>query len=151
MYCGYRCQISATKCAVFDNGSAALLSERAVCNFDRCTIVGNGEGIMSAGSPNAVGLRQSILAFNTGIPVGQGSSPCDVGANCCDVFGNSGGDYVGCLAGQNGINGNFSLDPGFCDYSGGDFRPRADSPCAEGNHPDGADCDRIGASAAGCD
>ena len=103
---------------------------------------------MGTGCYTWVDLRQSIIAFNTGIPVRQHA--CTLQIECSDVYGNTEGDYVGCLAGKNGVEGNFSLDPGFCDYAGRDFRPRADSPCAPGNHPDGTDCGRIGAFAAGC-
>ena len=31
------------------------------------------------------------------------------------MFGNEGGDWVGCLAGQGDVRGNFTLDPLFCD------------------------------------
>lgn len=29
-----------------------------------------------------------------------------VAATCCDFYGNAGGDWVGCVAGMNGVNGN---------------------------------------------
>lgn len=40
---------------------------------------------------------------------------------CCDLFGNEGGDWVGCIAGLLGTDGNISEDPAFCDAQGGDF------------------------------
>ena len=60
--------------------------------------------------------------------------------SCCDVHGNAGGDWVGCIADQDGINGNFSADPLCCNDEGGDFTLRSDSPCLPGRHPDGEDC-----------
>jgi hypothetical protein len=69
---------------------------------------------------------------------------------CSDIWGNSGGDYVDCLAGMNGLNGNFSADPLLCNPDFGDFALQVDSPCAPGNHPAGADCGTIGAREPGC-
>lgn len=46
---------------------------------------------------------------------------------------------------------NFSVDPLFCGVSGSEnFFLRADSPCAPGNHPTGADCGLIGPLSVGC-
>jgi hypothetical protein len=45
---------------------------------------------------------------------------------CTNIWGNHGGDWVGCVADQAHIDGNFSADPLFCDADLGDFtsRPR---------------------------
>jgi hypothetical protein len=69
---------------------------------------------------------------------------------CTNVFGNEFGDWVDCLAGFDGVNGNFSADPFFCDPDNGDFTLSAQSPCLPGNHPDGVDCGLIGAFGQGC-
>ena len=46
------------------------------------------------------------------------------------MYGNAGGDYVGCIAGQVGIpQGNMFVDPLFYDRTNGDFTLRSDSPC----------------------
>ena len=77
---------------------------------------------------------------------------CEPGSSavlsCADVFGNAGGDWVGCLAGQSGTNGNFSADPLFCDAAGGDLTLDAGSPCAPEHSPSG--CDLVGALPVGC-
>jgi hypothetical protein len=65
---------------------------------------------------------------------------------CCDVYGNGGGDWVGCIADQYGENGNFSADPLFCDAENGNFTLCADSPCAAA-----AGCGLVGAFGIGCD
>jgi hypothetical protein len=71
---------------------------------------------------------------------------------CCDIYGNSGGDWVGCIASQNGVNGNISADPLFCHTPTGDFSVEACSPCLPGHHPYHYDCSGIiGALGAGCD
>jgi hypothetical protein len=95
-------------------------------------------------------LDNSIVAFNLSTDedpavVCDGTSSVQVA--CCDVFGNNGGDYVGCLQGLLGLNGNISQDPLFCDPIEGDLRLRDDSPCAEENNPQ---CGQIGAWPAGC-
>jgi hypothetical protein len=70
--------------------------------------------------------------------------------NCCDIFGNAGGDWVGCVTQQHGTNGNFSACPSFCHAAMGDFHLCDDSPCLRGNRPDGYDCHQIGAWGQGC-
>ena len=90
-------------------------------------------------------ISHSILSGGT-----NGAAVCDGGSialSCCNVVGNSGGDYVGCLAGQNGVNGNFSLDPAFCDPAAGDYTLRSDSPCAP---PGVTGCGLVGALPVGC-
>jgi hypothetical protein len=76
-----------------------------------------------------------------------GDVASDPALTCCDVYGNAGGDWVGCIADQYGINGNFSEDPLFCDMSGGDLTLCANSPCL----PTGNSCGvLIGAHDQGC-
>jgi predicted outer membrane repeat protein len=64
---------------------------------------------------------------------------------CSDIHGNAGGDWVGCIAGQGSINGNFSEDPVFCDAMNEDFQLRSDSPCLSG-----PGCGQVGALGLGC-
>ena len=63
---------------------------------------------------------------------------------CCDVYGNVGGDWVGPIADQLGLDGNFSADPCFCDAESGDFHLWNYSPCAQEG------CGLIGAWPVGC-
>ncbi|MFH1680199.1 MAG: hypothetical protein ABIH26_06075 [Candidatus Eisenbacteria bacterium] len=94
---------------------------------------------------SSIFLDNSIVAFGGEGPVLQ----CDFGGSaelvCCDVYGNSGGDWVGCIADQAGLYGNFSKDPLFCNAEAGDFSLCADSPCA-----DAPDCGPVGAFGVGC-
>ncbi|MFH1681566.1 MAG: right-handed parallel beta-helix repeat-containing protein [Candidatus Eisenbacteria bacterium] len=69
---------------------------------------------------------------------------------CCDLHGNPGGDWIGLIADQYGVEGNISADPLFCDPHAGDLTLAASSPCLPGNHPDGHDCGLIGALGHGC-
>lgn len=91
-------------------------------------------------------LRNTIIAYSVGraIYCPQGEAAF---LTCCDLFGNAGGDWVGCVAGQNGQNGNISADPLFCDAPAGDLRLHTGSPCS----PEHAgDCGLIGAWPVGC-
>ncbi|MCH7878211.1 MAG: dockerin type I repeat-containing protein, partial [candidate division Zixibacteria bacterium] len=49
---------------------------------------------------------------------------------CSDIFGNAGGNWVGCIAGLDSTNGNFSLDPYFCDTTTLDLTLQPGSPCS---------------------
>jgi hypothetical protein len=72
----------------------------------------------------------------------------DVIVSCCNIFGNSEGDWTDNIVDQLGVDGNISLDPMFCDTSASDFRISEDSPCAPSNNDCGV---RIGALDVGCD
>ena len=68
--------------------------------------------------------------------------------SCTDIFGNAGGNWTSCIADQLGINGNFSLNPQFCNAGGRDYRLAQGSPCTAANAPAG--CGLIGAFPIGC-
>jgi predicted outer membrane repeat protein len=122
----------------------------AVCTVRRCTFVGNtattgGSGIAVENAD--VTITNTILAFGGVEPVycGQDAS---VIISCSDVYGNAGGDWVGCIASQAPAQGNLSADPLFCGESNPDapYSLRADSPCAPNQYP----CLQIGAWPVGC-
>jgi predicted outer membrane repeat protein len=76
---------------------------------------------------------------------------CNLTLRCCDIYGNAGGDWVGCVTDQYGTDGNFSADPLFCDMANGDLGVEECSPCMPGQHPDTFDCGgKIGAVGSGC-
>ena len=126
-----------------------------VSTFRNCTIVNcsaarSGGGIWvggPAGYPQ-FHLENTIVAFCTGGPglgVYDGAVPPSV--SCTDLYGNSGGDWVGCIADQAGLDGNFSADPLFCDPENGNFTIQSNSPCAP---PGATGCGLIGALPVGC-
>ena len=90
------------------------------------------------------GISAADGVFGTHNCYGAGSTPL---LTCCDVYGNAGGDWVGCIASQSGIGGNISLDPLFCDAANGDYGLEGDSPCAPDYNPN---CGLIGAWPTGC-
>lgn len=68
---------------------------------------------------------------------------------CCDIYGNEGGDWVGCIADQLGQDGNISEHPLFCGPEIEDFTIADNSPCAPFTPPN-PECDLIGAWPVGC-
>lgn len=89
-------------------------------------------------------LSRSVVAFNY---AGEGiyCSGALPRVGCTDIFGNSGGDWVGCVASMFGIYGNFTADPLFCGLPELDLTLDSASPCLPGRHPHGDDCELIGA------
>lgn len=94
-------------------------------------------------------LENCIVAFSTSGP----AITCESGTEsptltCCDIYGNAGGDWVGCIADQAGVAGNISADPLFCDRPGGILTIDATSPCAPDNS---GGCGEVGALFVNCD
>ena len=113
-----------------------------------CTFVGNGSPMGSSVLGSGT-VENSILTFGSGgtAVASYGEPPSML---CCDVFGNSGGDWTGCIADQLGVNGNISEDPLLCDTvnpNGERYTIGYDSPCAAGHDPG---CGQIGAWPVGC-
>ena len=68
---------------------------------------------------------------------------------CSDLYHNEGGDWVGSIAGQYGLDGNISADPLYCDAAALDLTIQDDSPCVPFSPPN-EECDLIGAHPIGC-
>ncbi len=120
--------------------------------LENVTVVGNvadyGAGIDIAQS-SYVTIDNTIVAMNyPDVAIACFLTPAPT-LTCCDLFGNAGGDWVGCISDQYGPNGNIWLDPLFC----GDANPDApyvldaDSPCTPANSGCG---ELIGAWPVGC-
>jgi predicted outer membrane repeat protein len=130
-------------------GGAVIIEIECAPTFMNCTFWQNSSTYTAAISCyeiSAVVLENSIIAYSqVGEAVGCWDSEAILA--CCDVFGNSGGDWIGCLEGQLGVKGNFAQDPMFCEPQAGDFTIHEMSPCA----PDQNDCGvLIGARGIGC-
>jgi hypothetical protein len=135
------------------NLGGAIFTNRSVSLRD-CTLYQNAaSGPAGGGAGLWIGAAQAATVENTIIvasTLGQAIT-CQAGTiamSCSDIFGNAGGDYFGCISGLQGVNGNLSADPLFCDASNDDFQLDAASPCAPGNSPAG--CDLIGAFPVAC-
>jgi predicted outer membrane repeat protein len=137
-------------------GGALHLAHSDEINLAGCTLCGNaadqGSGIYL--DDFIAVLERTIVSFGE-----EGEAICayggelnnDVTLTCCDLYSNAGGDWIGWIASQYGINGNFSGDPLFCNMPSSDLTIEDCSPCMPGNHPDGYDCGGvIGAWGSGC-
>ncbi len=119
-----------------------------------CTMEGNsadtyGAGI-SGGCFGHILVERTIIAFSTVGPAVGWYGNATVTLQCCDLYGNAGGDWTAQILDQYGINGNFAADPLFCDRVTGDLRLNGESPCLPRNHPMGDPCGVIGAWPVGC-
>jgi hypothetical protein len=119
--------------------------------FQRCTFYDNAAlhgGGLSILANNQVEMDHTLIAFSrlgTGV---HGFSSTSAVLACCDIFGNAGGDWQGIpVQGQEGIRGNFSADPLFCDPENGNLTIQSDSPCAP---PGVTNCGLVGALPVGC-
>ena len=142
-------------CTFVDNtanydGAVLFADYYCVPVLERCTLYGNTAieegGAISSSRYSDPQLISSIIAFG----VRGGSVACFwdglMTAECSDIYGNVGGDWIGCIAGQQGTAGNFSADPLFCDPVHGDLHLDVDSPCALPS----ATCGQVGAWDVGC-
>lgn len=133
-------------------GGAVYVDRVHPSTFTNCSVVGNdagaGSGMYLSGGSD-ITLTNSIVAFGTGTGalVIDGGSILTVGCN--DVYHNGPGG--GIPSGAVDAGGNFLADPRFCGtVASYDYQLQDDTPCAPGNHPDGADCGLIGARPVGC-
>ncbi len=135
-------------------GGGISLYFQAHPTIRQCTIVSNwetgwgGGGLKCASDSDPI-LDRVIVAGNLsggGIHTDQWSEPI---LSCCDVWGNIDGDFVGEMADPTGQDGNFSLDPLFCDVLNPvtPYSLQPESPCT----PAGNSCELlIGAFDVGC-
>ena len=93
-------------------------------------------------------IENCIIAFGAGGRAIDCYFDSSATLSCTDVYGNTHGDWVGCIEAQQHVQDNFSLDPLFCDAEGGDLTLDVPSPCcAENNQA----CGLVGAWDIGCD
>jgi len=136
---------------IVDTGSEPDLSRDLI--IQRLTFSGNSADLGGAAVSTYVSTRfwDTIIAFSESdtdpIDCHDGAS---VVLECCDVFGNAGGNYVGCIEGQMNQLGNFSANPIFCgvEYEPDDpYSLEVSSPCADENN---ILCDTVGARPVKC-
>lgn len=149
-----------TDCVFVNNsapsGGAVHAQGNSSPTFTRCTFFGNsateaGAGVYASWTASQPFLYNCIIAFSPEGDAVHCSHEGSVVLECCDIYGNTGGDWVGCISHQYGVNGNFSECPLFCGPANDDFRLQECSPCAPGNHPHGYECGLIGAYGVGCE
>lgn len=156
VYCGDSAAPELRNCIFLDNDAlgegGALACDGATPGIESCCFLENaaahGSAIAAIGDC-PLEIERTIIAFGlSGEPVA-----CIAGGSaalsCCDVYGNDGGDWIGCLGDQLGVNGNISADPLFCDAAMLDFTLATESPCVP-HAPPNEECELIGAFGVGC-
>lgn len=151
---GADCELTIADCVVTANvadlAGGGLFLEGGAPTLVNVTVAANqaavGGGLRLVACP--ADLRSTLVAFNLGESIS-----CAVGVpelSCCDLFGNTAGDWIGPFVDQVVVRGNFGADPCFCGLAAGHLALCADSFCLPGHHPWGCD-DLVGALGAGCD
>jgi predicted outer membrane repeat protein len=132
-------------------GGAVEISIECSPSFMNCTLSGNSStytGVVTCGELCYVTIENTIISHS---PQGEAVTCWDSDATltCCDVYRNAGGDWIGCLAGQYGVNGNICEDPLFCldEHLDAPYTLHENSPCAPEQNPA---CGLIGAWDVGC-
>ncbi|MCK4303606.1 MAG: right-handed parallel beta-helix repeat-containing protein, partial [Candidatus Eisenbacteria sp.] len=147
-----------TNCTFVNNqarrgGGLAAENEEPSPTLHNCTFYGNsaiyGSGVF-ADFRHSLVLENTIIVFGVEGPAILCDDMASAALTCCNVYGNEGGDWVGGIAGQDGVYGNISEHPLFCDPAGGDYALQANSPCAPLSPPN-EECDLIGAWPVSCD
>jgi putative hemolysin len=138
---------------VFHHNEAELAGGAICCldgsspDIDACTLSENradeGAGIHSSASP--VIVDNMIIAFSSSGEAASCEAGGSVSFSCSNLYGNAGGDWVNCLAGQGSTEGNFSADPEFCDRAGHDYHLDSGSSSVEA-----PGCGPVGALGIGC-
>ena len=113
------------------------------CTFSGNSAVSCGSAIF-CWSPSVV--TNCVFYGNRGSSAVAGSPTL----TCCNIYGNPGGDWVGDIADQYGVNGNFSEDPLFCleNNPSEPYSLHGGSPCLPENSPCGQ---LVGAFGQGCE
>jgi predicted outer membrane repeat protein len=144
-----------TGCSFFGNiaseGGGMYLRGNVQATFTGCTVAGNsttgGGGAVSVLVNSDPVFSNCLLAYDSGGPgvVVDGTSTASFA--CSDIYGNSGGNWTGYIAGQLGVSGNISANPLLCGLPDGDLTVGDNSPCL----PAGNSCGvQIGAYGEGC-
>lgn len=113
-----------------------------------CLYLTSSLDLSPAGSfANCIVAENICTAGNAIRCTGQADPPT---LTCCDLFGNEPGpDWGDCIADQEDVDGNISLDPEFCDPDQGDLTISDTSPCRPFSEPN-PECDLIGALPVRC-
>jgi hypothetical protein len=133
-------------------GGAIWLSSSSPA-ITNCTLYGNGSDAGDIGCElSSPAISKTIITaemFTQAVYCDDASS--SPALSCCDLYANPGGDWIGCIAGQLGSNGNISADPAFCSPTCGplsaDYTINSNSPCAPTANPS---CGLIGAWPVAC-
>jgi predicted outer membrane repeat protein len=138
MICNSTCLATIRDCRFI--GNTAGRSGGAIRSFDATqvdvatsTLTGNSASVLGGGISTELSgpliIKQTIVAFSA---LGEGvacTASDNVTVSCSDIYGNAGGNWVGCLTDQLVSNENIEADPMFCDPGNDNYFVRTNSPC----------------------
>jgi hypothetical protein len=116
-----------------DGQGGAVRAYYSDVELSGCSLVGNAAGAgggLHCGAASTAVIERTIIAFS---PAGAGidsGGAYRVELSCSNLFGNSGGDWIGPFADQLGTAGNLAIDPVFCNLAAGNLALDNASPCA---------------------
>lgn len=141
---------SFVECVIVENQTAqGSIFRGEDFSFTSCTISRNVGNHVFAGNYL---LQMSHSIFSRNDVIGFYACPDYLLAfiSCTNIYGHSGGDWIGCLAEFENVDGNMSADPLFCNPTAGDYSLAIGSPCLDENND--PDCGTMGAFAdPGCE
>jgi len=123
------------------NAGGAAYTGNGGMAFFHCAFVKNsapeGSAVYGDGGSHGtvyVGMYECIVAYGTGgcaVYSGMNYGWPEVDLGCCDIWGNTGGNWVGVIQDELGTDGNFSACPAFCnvEFAPYDLRLCDESPC----------------------
>lgn len=138
VFARFDADVTLIDCLFVDNtagsGGGLYCMNDAIVVVENCTFAGNEAptgGNILCNDQASLTVTNSILANSVGGDAIECEGTSLATLSCCDVWGNTGGDWVGCIAGQDGVDGNISVDPCFCLDS---YYIAETSPCAAANN-----------------
>ncbi len=121
-------------CLFYDNDQGDILIWGAnTVDISNTTIVPLSTGLWFYAGFDSSTVSNTIVAFSPSSGVRWYQTDNSVTFDCCDIFGNSGGDWTDRAASQLGVGGNISADPEFCDQAADIYGLLPTSPCTEVN------------------
>lgn len=138
-------------CVLYANTAQArgggIYGFRTSLQMAGCSVVANAapDGGGLACDESFPVLQNTVIAFATLGAAVTGTYAEFMVLECCDIYGNEGGDWTGPVAGRDGVDGNLAVDPSFCALASGGLDLAPGSPLLAA----GA-CGPIGAGGAGC-
>lgn len=133
-----------------DANDAPISCNSSDVTIENCTIANNSGGAGCAIhyiSSSQLVISNSIIGFNDGdIPITQEFALSSPVISNTDIYGNTQGDWVGCIADLADSSGNMSIDPFFCDAISNDYHLLEISRCQPDSNINGL----IGALNVGC-
>ena len=117
-------------------GAGMYLRGNVQATFTNCTVAGNsttgGGGAVSVLVNSDPAFEHCLVAFDSIGPGVAVDATSTATFTCSDIYGNTGGDWQGAIAGQMGVSGNICQDPLFCGLADGVLTLDYTSPCLPG-------------------